>query len=67
MESAKFTFKAQEVLELAAQTARGFKNQEIDISHLILAMLSIDQSIAVTILEKIGVDISISFKHNERN
>ncbi|MBU1043112.1 MAG: ATP-dependent chaperone ClpB [Candidatus Omnitrophica bacterium] len=55
----KFTFQAQEALEAAAHTARRFKNQEIDITHLMLAMLSVDQSIALSILEKLGVDIRL--------
>ena len=54
----KFTFKAQEAVEVAAETARRLKNQEIDTAHLILGMISVDESIALSILEKIGVDIS---------
>lgn len=54
----KFTFKAQEAVEVAAETARRSKNQEIDTAHLLLSMLSLDESIALSILEKIGVDIS---------
>ncbi|MCG2712249.1 MAG: AAA family ATPase, partial [Candidatus Omnitrophica bacterium] len=54
----KFTFKAQEAVETAAATARSLKNQEIDTAHLLLGMLSIEESIALSILEKIGVDIS---------
>ncbi len=61
MQFDKFTFKAQEAVEYAANTARRLKQQEIDIPHLLLGMLSVDESIAVGILEKLGVDIS-SFK-----
>ena len=35
----KFTFKAQESVEVAAETARRLKNQEIDTAHLLLGML----------------------------
>ena len=54
----KFTFKAQEAVGVAAETARRLKNQEIDTAHLLLGMISLDESIALSILEKIGVDIS---------
>ncbi|MFH1593893.1 MAG: ATP-dependent chaperone ClpB [Candidatus Omnitrophota bacterium] len=53
----KFTFKAQEAVEAAARTARRLKNQEIDISHLLFGMLSVEESIALSIIEKVGVDI----------
>ena len=54
----KFTFKAQEAVEMAAETARRLKNQEIDTAHLLLGMVSVKESIALSILEKIGVDIA---------
>ena len=41
----KFTFKAQEAVEAAAETARRLKNQEIDIAHLLLGMISLAESI----------------------
>ncbi|MBL7131630.1 MAG: ATP-dependent chaperone ClpB [Candidatus Omnitrophica bacterium] len=53
----KFTFKAQEAVEAAAETARRLKNQEIDTAHLLLGMISLEESIALSILEKIGIDI----------
>ncbi len=55
----KFTFKAQEVVEAATETARRLKNQEIDTAHLLLGMLSVQESIALTILEKTGADIAL--------
>lgn len=58
----KFTFKAQEAIEHAAEEARRLKNQEIDIAHLLLGMLSVDESVVSAILEKLNVDIS-SFRH----
>lgn len=57
----KFTFKAQEAVEMAAETARRLKNQEIDTAHLLLGMVSVEESIALSILEKIGVDM-VSFR-----
>ena len=54
----RFTFKAQAAVEAAAETARRLKNQEIDTAHLLLGMLSVEESIALSILEKIGVNIS---------
>ena len=52
----KFTFKAQEAVEIATETARFRKNQEIDTAHLFFGMLSVEESIASSILEKIGID-----------
>ena len=54
----KFTFKTQEAVEVAAETARRLKNQEIDTAHLLLGMISVEESIVLSILEKIGVDIA---------
>ena len=54
----KFTFKAQESVEVAAETARRLSNQEIDTAHLLLGMISVGESIALSMLEKLGVDIS---------
>ena len=54
----KFTFKAQEAVEVAAETARRLKNQEIDTAHLFLGMISVEESIALSIVEKIGVEAS---------
>lgn len=61
MEFDKFTFKAQEAVEAAIETARRLKNQEIDTAHLLSGMLSVQDSIASDILNKLGIDIS-SFK-----
>ena len=58
MDLNKFTFKAQEAVEAAAGTARRLKNQEIDTAHLLLGMLSVEENVALSVLEKIGVDIS---------
>jgi len=54
----KFTFKAQEAVEAAVEAARRLKNQEIDVPHLVLGMLSVEDNIAVDILKRLGVDVA---------
>ena len=53
----KMTVKAQEALEAAVAGARRSHNQEVGVEHLILALISIDGSVAASILEKLGVNI----------
>jgi ATP-dependent Clp protease ATP-binding subunit ClpA len=43
----KMTMKAQEAVEAAVAAARGSHNQEVGVEHLILALVSIDGSVAV--------------------
>ncbi len=53
-----FTIKSQEVIELAVNTAKESKNPEINDLHLLYALLNYDEnSIAVSIFKKIGVDL----------
>lgn len=53
----KLTTKAQEAVEAAVETARRNHNQEVGVEHLFLGMISIDESVACALLEKIGADI----------
>lgn len=52
----KLTHKAQETLEKMVFSARERKNQQIDIDHLIFALLKVDESLLPLILKKVGVD-----------
>ncbi|HEC25068.1 MAG TPA: ATP-dependent chaperone ClpB [bacterium] len=53
-----FTIKSQDVIELTANKAREAKNSEISDLHLLYALLNYDEnSIAVSILKRIGADI----------
>ncbi|MFH1776432.1 MAG: ATP-dependent chaperone ClpB [Candidatus Omnitrophota bacterium] len=55
----KFTTKAQEALQKAIEIAKENQHQEIDVEHLIIAMLSIEESIAVSVIEKLGINIAV--------
>ncbi len=53
----KFTLKAQEALATAQQMAMAKSHTILSPLHLLSAVLSDDESIAVTILKKIGVNV----------
>ncbi len=53
-----FTFKAQEVIMRARSIAEKNGHQQIDALHLLLAILTQQESIVLDILRKIGVNVS---------
>jgi ATP-dependent Clp protease ATP-binding subunit ClpB len=53
----KFTLKAQESLQQAAEIALNYNNQQIEPEHLFASMLQTDDSVVVSLLRKIGVNI----------
>ncbi len=52
-----FTHKAQEAILAAQDNARQAGQQQIDALHLLLALVSQEGSVVLTLLQKIGVDI----------
>ncbi|MFH1575513.1 MAG: Clp protease N-terminal domain-containing protein, partial [Candidatus Nealsonbacteria bacterium] len=50
-----FTNKAQEAILSAQDTARSLGQQQIDALHLLLALVSQEGSVVLTLLQKIGV------------
>ena len=50
----RFTEKAEETLHGAKKLATKFGQQEIDVEHLLLALLDQDESLAVQALERVG-------------
>ncbi len=52
-----FTNKAQEAILSAQDTARQIGQQQIDALHLLLALVSQEGSVVLTLLQKIGVDV----------
>lgn len=54
----KMTAKVQEALQASVDIAKKNHNQEVDVEHLLAALLSLDGSLAVSILQKLGVDIA---------
>lgn len=57
MNSANFTHKAQEAILSAQSFASEKEQQQIDALHLLLSLLSQEDSMVLTLLQKIGVDI----------
>ncbi|MFH1656402.1 MAG: AAA family ATPase [Candidatus Nealsonbacteria bacterium] len=57
MNGANFTHKAQESIINAQSIAQNKGQQQIDALHLLLSLLSQDESIVLTLLRKLGVDI----------
>ena len=53
----KLTLKAQEALQEAKNIADTNNQQQLDVEHLLLALVEQPEGIAVPILQKIGVDI----------
>ncbi len=53
----KLTLKAQEALQEAKNIADNNNQQQLDVEHLLLALVEQPEGIAVPILQKIGVDI----------
>jgi len=57
MQFDRFTIKAQEALAAAQTLAHKFKHQEIDVEHLLLALLNQREGIVNPILEKLGIKV----------
>lgn len=53
----KLTLKAQEALQEAKNIADNNNQQQLDVEHLLLALVEQPEGIAVPILQKIGIDI----------
>jgi len=61
-----FTFKAQEAMMLAQRLARERRQQQVDAVHLLLALLTQDDSIVLTLLNNLQVDVEDLKKKTER-
>jgi len=59
MNGHQFTLKAQEALQRAQETAQEHGQQQIEPLHLLSAILEPQDSIAVMVLEKLGIDIAV--------
>jgi ATP-dependent Clp protease ATP-binding subunit ClpB len=69
MQIEKFTLKAQEALQEAKAIAEGRNHQQIDVEHLLLALLQQKEGIVMPILQKLGanVDLIVSQVEGELN
>ena len=54
----RLTVKSQEAMQEAQSLAQKKGNQQLDVEHLLLAILSEDEGIGTQILNRIGVDIA---------
>ena len=65
----KFTLKAQEALQDAKSIAEQKHHQQIDVEHLLLALLGQKEGIVIPILQKLGAnpDLIVSQLENELN
>ncbi len=65
----KFTLKAQEALQEAKSIAERKHHQQIDVEHLLLALLEQKEGIVIPILQKLGAnpDLILSQVENELN
>ena len=54
----RMTIKVQEALESAAASARTYTHQEIDLEHLLLALLSQQEGLVPGILQKLNVSLA---------
>ncbi len=57
MRADRFTLKSQEALELAQNTAASRGNPQVDVEHLLLALLADDAGLCAEILKKLGADL----------
>jgi ATP-dependent Clp protease ATP-binding subunit ClpB len=53
----KFTIKAQEAMQAASEIAANYSNQQLEPEHLLAALIQNDESIAVSLIKKIGSNI----------
>ncbi len=58
MDYDKFTLKAQEVIQDASGEARKLDHSQIELEHLLLALLRQEEGVAPALLDRIGVDRS---------
>ncbi len=59
MQIEKFTLKAQEALQEAKAIAERKNHQQIDVEHLLLALLEQKEGIVIPILQKLGANIDL--------
>src|SRR5512146_1492426 len=53
----KSTIKAQEAIEASGEIASSYGNQQIEPEHVLAALIQSNDSVAVSIIQKIGVDM----------
>ncbi len=59
MQIEKFTLKAQEALQEAKAIAERKNHQQIDVEHLLLALLEQKEGVVIPLLQKLGANIDL--------
>ena len=69
MQFDKFTLKSQEALQEAKGVAERHHHQQIDVEHLLLALISQKEGTVIPLLQKLGanVDLMVSQLNDELN
>ncbi len=57
MNAEKFTKKSLEVVENCEKLAYEYNNQEIDQEHILLSLLTVDESLIAKLIEKMDIDL----------
>ena len=57
MDSNRFTEKSQEALNTAHRLAARLGHQQMDVEHLLLALLEQERGLATSVLTKAGVEV----------
>ncbi len=55
----RLTIKAQEAVQGAQQLAETRQNQQVDVEHLLLALLAQTDGVAVPLLQKVGANVAL--------
>lgn len=59
MDINKMTLRVQEALNYAQQAAISFKHQQVDVEHLLFALLNQDDGLIPSLIERMGVNLKI--------
>lgn len=66
MDAEKFTKKSLEVIETCEKLAYEYNNQEIDQEHLLYSLLTVEDSLIVSLIGNMGIDVESFSKECER-
>jgi ATP-dependent Clp protease ATP-binding subunit ClpC len=64
--SPNFTPRAQQALALARNEAERFNHEYVGVEHLLLGLIRLGQGVAVTVLQKLGLDLENTRKEVEK-
>ncbi len=67
MNGSNFTNKAQEAILMAQSIAQEKGQQQVDALHLLLSLLNQEESVVLTLLSKLGIDVENLKKKAEEN